>query len=82
MVKGFCDIMREWKSEAQLDTPIMVSRYPENSEVLKIMTTSTESTGVMIGYKGELINKYREKLRIAFPDIKEIQFIESDSVII
>lgn len=79
MVKGFYDIICEWKSEAQIDTAIMVSRYPENSEVLKIMTTSP---GVMIGYKGELINKYREKLRIAFPDIKEIQFIESDSVII
>ena len=79
MVKGFYDIICEWKSEAQIDTAIMVSRYPENSEVLKIMTTIP---GVMIGYKGELINKYREKLRIAFPDIKEIQFIESDSVII
>ena len=79
MIKGFYDIICEWKSEAQIDTAIMVSRYPENSEVLKIMTTRP---GVMIGYKGELINKYREKLRIEFPDIKEIQFIESDSVMI
>lgn len=39
MVKGFYDIICEWKSEAQIDTAIMVSRYPENSEVLKIMTT-------------------------------------------
>ena len=71
---SFGDIIKEWRIEANVKTPILY-KYDSSKQIL---TLCTSRPGYMIGYHGQLIYKYREKLNklYATRPIKGIDFIE------
>ena len=76
MRKEIINIIKEWKEEAGVNSIILVSAFPSFKETIKICT---DKPGLMIGYKGELVNKYREKLKKINPNLEKIEFVETDS---
>ena len=75
MRKEISNIIKEWKEEARVNGIIMVSAFSSFHKTIKICTNKP---GLMIGYKGELINKYREKLKKVNRDLEKIEFVETD----
>lgn len=71
------DIIKEWRIEAKVEMPVL---YKYNS-FNKTLTICTSRPGYMIGYKGQLIEKYQEKLNKAYftRKINEIKFIEVEN---
>lgn len=68
-------IIKEWKDEAGVKNIIQISKYLINGDTLRICT---DLPGFMIGRGGELINKYIKKLQEVEPNIKHIDFVETD----
>lgn len=72
------NIIKEWKDEAGLDPRkdiVLISAHSDISEILKICTNKP---GYMIGKGGCLVNKYKSIICDKFPNIKNIEFIETD----
>ena len=76
MRKEIANIIKQWKTEAGVESIILVGVYPSFRKTIKICT---DKPGYMIGRGGELINKYREKLKEINPNLENIEFIETDS---
>lgn len=76
MKREISGIIKEWKDEAGVKGNIMLSIYSDFRDTIKICT---DKPGLMIGKGGELINKYKERLKEFNPNLKHIEFIETDS---
>lgn len=75
MHKELSKLIKEWKDEAGVKSIILIGAYPTARHKLKICT---DRPGLMIGFHGKLINKYKNKIQEKFPNIEEIEFIETD----
>ncbi|MFR3656705.1 MAG: hypothetical protein ACLTWK_00285 [Eisenbergiella sp.] len=75
MLREVSDIIHQWKEEAGLkqNDIVMISAYPR-----EIVNICTSKPGLMIGLKGKLVDKYKERLKRFYPDLKYIEFIETD----
>ena len=71
----FSDIIKEWRIEAKVENPVL---YKYNS-LDKTLTICTARPGYMIGYHGQLIEKYKEKLSQIYKVVNEIKFIEVEN---
>lgn len=76
MRKEISNIIKEWKDEAGIKGIILVSVYPDFRDTIKICT---DRAGLMIGKGGELIDKYKEKLKEYNSKLERIEFVETDS---
>ena len=75
MKRNLTKIIKEWKDEAGVKGIIQINAYPTSKNTLIICT---DRPGIMIGRGGCLIDKYREKIQKEYPDIKKIEFVETD----
>lgn len=57
-------IMEEWRDDAGIASPILW-KYGDNKREKLIIYT--RRPGLMIGFKGERINRFHEKLKTAMP---------------
>ena len=71
---SFGDIIKEWRIEAKVENPVLY-KYNSRDETLIICTSRP---GYMIGYHGQLIEKYKEKLN-QIKTVNEINFIEVEN---
>ena len=71
-------IIREWKNECCVVEPILFS-YDYRSNELNIYTNRP---GILIGYHGEIINRYRPMLKGILICMKEIKFIETSGFVL
>ena len=70
--RGVEKLLREWRMEAKNNHLCL---YKGEGDTLIIYT---DKPGYMIGYHGELIQKYREKiLEASFGTFKNITFVET-----
>ena len=76
MKKEISNIIKEWKDEAGVKGIVLVSVYSNFRDTIKICT---DRLGVMIGKGGELVYKYREKLKEHNKELEHIEFVETDS---
>lgn len=76
MKKDISTIIKEWKNEAGVKSIIMVSAFADFKDTIKICT---DKPGLMIGKGGELVDKYRDKLKKVNPKLETIEFLETDS---
>ena len=76
MIKEISKIIKEWKDEAKVNGIILVSVYSNLRDTIKICT---DRPGIMIGYGGMLVDKYKEKLKEINPKLERIEFVETDS---
>ena len=69
------DILRDWKAEAKV-THLILYKIRNG-----ILTIYTDRPGVLIGFKGKLIDKFTEKLKeVPFPKIVEVKIEETDGI--
>lgn len=71
----FSDIIKEWRIEAKVENPVL---YKYNS-LDKTLTICTARPGYMIGYHGQLIEKYKEKFSQIYKVVNEIKFVEVEN---
>ena len=76
MKRNLTKIIKEWKDEAGVKGIIQINAL---STVRDSLTICTDRPGFMIGKGGFLIDKYREKIQNEYPNIKKIEFVETDS---
>ena len=76
MRKEISNIIKEWKEEAGVNGIILVGVYPDFRDTIRICT---DRPGLMIGKGGELVYKYREKLKEHNKVLDHIEFVETDS---
>ena len=76
MRRNLTKIIKEWKDEAGVKGIIQINACPT---VRDRLTICTDRPGFMIGKGGCLIDKYREKIQNEYPNIKKIEFVETDS---
>ena len=76
MRKEISNIINEWKEEAGVKGIILVGAYPDFRDTIRICT---DRPGFMIGKGGELVDKYREKLKEYNKKLERIEFVETDS---
>ena len=76
MRKEISNIIKKWKDEANVKGVILVSVYADFRDTIKICT---DRPGVMIGKNGELVDKYKKKLKEFNPNLEHIEFVETDS---
>ena len=76
MRKEISNIIKEWKEEAGVNGIILVGVYPDFRDTIRICT---DRPGLMIGKGGELVDKYREKLKEHNKELEHIEFVETDS---
>ena len=76
MKRNLTKIIKEWKDEAGVKGIIQINAL---STVRDTLTICTDRPGFMIGKGGCLIDKYREKIQKEYPNIKKIEFVETDS---
>ena len=76
MMKNIEKIIKEWKTEAKVKGIIMVSAF---SNFKNTITICTDSPGPMIGWHGQLYDKYFNKLREVNHYLEKIEFVETDS---
>ena len=70
------DILREWKAEAKL-THLLLYKVKNG-----VITIYTDRPGVLIGFKGERIARFTEKLKsVAFPKITEVKLEETEGIV-
>lgn len=75
MTKDISRIIKEWKDEAGIQGIVLVGKHYYNDGKLKICT---DKPGLMIGFHGELVDKYKKILNGIDKYIKEIEFVETD----
>lgn len=73
--RDLSEIIKEWKDEAGVEDIILIGVYADFRDTIKICTNKP---GWMIGKGGELLYKYKEKLKLVNPHLKDIEFIETD----
>lgn len=66
MRKDIATIIKEWKDEAGVKGVVLTSPYSSFDNTIKICT---DRPGLLIGKGGELVNKYREKLKTINPHL-------------
>ena len=76
MRKEISNIIKEWKEEAGVKGIILVGVYPDFRDTIKICT---DRPGFMIGKGGELVDKYKERIKEFNPKLEKIEFVETDS---
>ena len=76
MRKDISNIIKKWKDEANVKGVILVGVYADFSDTIKICT---DRPGVMIGKNGELVDKYKKKLKEFNPNLEHIEFVKTDS---
>ena len=76
MKKAVSNIIKEWKTEAGVKGIVLVGAFSEYRSTIKICT---DRPGLMIGKCGELVDKYKNKLRVHNPKLETIEFVETDS---
>ena len=76
MRKEISNIIKEWKEEAGVKRIILVGVYPDFRDTIRICT---DRPGLMIGKGGELVDKYKEKLKEHNKKLEHIEFVETDS---
>ena len=76
MKRNLTKIIKEWKDESGVKGIIQINACPT---VRATLTICTDRPGLMIGKGGCLIDKYREKIQKEYPNIKKIEFVETDS---
>ena len=76
MRKEISNIIKEWKDEAGVKGIILVGVYPDFRDTIKICT---DRPGFMIGKGGELVDKYKERIKEFNPKLEKIEFVETDS---
>ena len=76
MRKEISNIIKEWKDEAGVKGIVLVSVYSNFRDTIKICT---DRPGLMIGKGGELVDKYREKLKTINKHLEHIEFVETDN---
>lgn len=75
MKKELSNVIKEWKTEAGVKSAILVNAY---SSTKKTLTICTDKPGLMIGKQGVVINKYLEKIKEVAPNVKNIEFVQTD----
>lgn len=75
MKRNLTKIIKEWKDEAGVKGIIQINAL---STVRDTLTICTDRPGLMIGKGGFLIDKYKEKIQKEYPNIKKIEFVETD----
>lgn len=75
MKKEISNIIKEWKTEAGVEGIILVSVFSGFRDTIEICTNRP---GLMIGKGGELVDKYKDKLKVFNPKLETIKFIETD----
>lgn len=73
--KELSEIIKEWKDEAGVEDIVLIGVYADFRDTIKVCTSKP---GWMIGRGGELFYKYKEKLKLVNPHLKDIEFIETD----
>jgi ribosomal protein S3 len=69
------DILRDWKAEAKL-THLMLYKIRSG-----VITIYTDRPGILIGFQGERIYRFTEKLKsVPFPKIIEVKIEETDGI--
>jgi ribosomal protein S3 len=69
------DILREWKAEAGV-THLMLYKIKNG-----VMIIYTDRPGPLIGFRGEQIARFTEKLTaVPFPKIVEVKIEETDGI--
>ncbi len=69
------EILREWKAESGV-THLMLYRLKNG-----VLTVYTDRPGPLIGFRGERIYRFEEKLKaVPFPKISEIRLEETDGI--
>ena len=69
------EILREWKVESGV-THLMLYRLKNG-----VLTVYTDRPGPLIGFRGERIYRFEEKLKsVPFPKISEIRLEETDGI--
>lgn len=69
------DVLREWKAESGV-THLMLYRLKNG-----VLTIYTDRPGPLIGFRGELIHKFTEKLKnVPFPKVTEVRIEETDGI--
>jgi ribosomal protein S3 len=69
------EVLREWKKESGL-THLMLYKVKNG-----VITIYTDRPGVLIGFMGERINRFTEKLKsVPFPGITEVKIEETDGI--
>ena len=76
MLRSYSEIFKDWKKEACVKGPVLISAFPSIRDTIKICTSQP---GHMIGKAGERYERYKKKLQELNPNLKEILFIETDS---
>ena len=76
MKKEISNIIKEWKTEAGVKGVVLVSVFSDLRDTIKICT---DKPGYMIGKGGELVYKYRDKLKVYNPNLENIEFVETDN---
>lgn len=72
------NIIREWKNECCIVEPILFN-YDYRINKLNIYTNRA---GILIGYHGEIIDRYRPMLQQLLIYMKEIKFIETSGFVL
>lgn len=75
MTREIHNIIKEWKHEAGVRGIILISHTSPSSHYFTIFTSNP---GLMIGYHGELKDKYIEKLRIEMKGLLDVHFVDTD----
>ena len=69
------EILREWKVESGV-THLMLYRLKNG-----VLTIYTDRPGQLIGFRGELISRFEEKLKARpFPKVTEVRLEETDGI--
>ena len=76
MRKEISNIIKEWKYEANVKGVVLVGVYADFRDTIRICT---DKPGLMIGKGGELVDKYKKKLKEFNRNLEYIEFIETDS---
>lgn len=76
MKKEISKIIKEWKEEAGVKGVVQICA---NYSSKKKLTICTDRPGLMIGYKGILVEKYKKKIQEILSNIESIEFVETDS---
>lgn len=69
------EILREWKAESGV-THLMLYRLKNG-----VLTIYTDRPGPLIGFMGERVHRFTEKLKtLPFPKVTEVRFEETDGI--
>ena len=75
MTREIHNIIKEWKHEAGVCGIILTNHTYPGSPYLTIFTSNP---GLMIGYHGELKDKYIKKLRTVMNGLIDVHFVVTD----